>query len=227
MVLVLLGLATVGLSSVLFGTSSENASNPLVGDIIIICAQVIVAIQMVVEEKFISKYNVPPLQVVGWEGSFGFVILSCILVGMYYIPGNSAGNHFENTPDAFVQLGNSAVVLTAIIGNIFSIAFFNFFGISITKYANATTRMVLDSVRTVVIWAVDLIIGWEQFQYLQIIGFLLLLLGTMLYNQVLPAPILKYVYKYLGDPEKDKEKERQIEEQKSLLSEETSVQHTQ
>lgn len=227
MVLVLCGLATVGLASVLFpDQSSDNASNPLLGDVIIICAQVVVAIQMVIEEKFISKYNIPPLQVVGWEGLFGFSILSCILVVMYYIPGNSAGNHFENTPDAFVQLGNSTIVLVAIIGNIFSIAFFNFFGISITKYANATTRMVMDSIRTIVIWGVDLIIGWEKFQYLQIIGFILLILGTLLYNQVLPGFILHgFVYKYLGNPELKKIEAE--EERQSLLTGETpSVQES-
>jgi len=225
MVLVLMGLGTVGLASVLFGSSSTNAPNPLVGDIIIICAQVVVAIQMVIEEKFISKYNVPPLQVVGWEGFWGFTILSCILVVMYYIPGSSAGNHFENTPDAIYQLGSSPIVLVAIVGNIVSIAFFNFFGISITKYANATTRMVLDSVRTIVIWAVDLIVGWETFQYLQVIGFILLISGTMLYNQVLPSPVLRIVYKYLGNPEKQK-KENESEDKKPLLGEEPSVQHT-
>ena len=46
--------------------------------------------------------------------------------------------------------------------NIISIAFFNFFGLSVTKTQSATTRMVLDSVRTVVIWAFALAVGWEK-----------------------------------------------------------------
>jgi len=205
MVLVLLGLGVVGLSSVLFGGHSESAPHPLTGDIIIVCAQVVVAIQMVVEEKFISKYNVPPLQVVGWEGIFGFSILSCILVVMYYIPGGSVGGRLENTPDALVQFANSWVVIVAIIGNIFSIAFFNFFGISITQYASATTRMVMDSVRTVVIWVFGLAFFGEKFQYLQIIGFVLLLSGTVLYNEVIVIP-------FLGRPEPKKVKEIEADE---------------
>jgi len=190
MLFVLIGLGVVGLSSVLFGKKSESAPHPLTGDIIIVCAQLVVAVQMVVEEKFIGKYNIPPLQVVGWEGIFGFSILSCILVVMYYIPGSSAGNHFENTPDALVQFGNSWVIMISILGNILSIAFFNFFGISITKYASATTRMVIDSVRTLVIWAVGLAFFKEDFQYLQIVGFFFLILGTILYNEVLVIPFL-------------------------------------
>lgn len=33
--------------------------------------QVVVAIQMVVEERFLGSYNVPALLAVGWEGIFG------------------------------------------------------------------------------------------------------------------------------------------------------------
>lgn len=44
--------------------------------------------------------------------------------------------------------------------------------------------MVLDSVRTMVIWVVSLSIGWQQFQPLQLLGFALLLFGMMLYNDV-------------------------------------------
>jgi hypothetical protein len=47
-----------------------------------------------------------------------------------------------------------------------------------TKYSSATTRMVLDSVRTLVIWAWSLIFGLQPFQYFQIIGFVLLIGGT-------------------------------------------------
>lgn len=37
---------------------------------LIIIAQIIQAIQMVVEEKFVSGQNIPPLQAVGWEGTY-------------------------------------------------------------------------------------------------------------------------------------------------------------
>ena len=65
-------------------------------------------------------------------------------------------------------------------GTVTSIAFFNFAGISVTKELSATTRMVLDSVRTLVIWAVSMLIGWQDFYYLQLIGFCILLAGLLL-----------------------------------------------
>ena len=42
---------------------------------------------MVYEEKFITKYNVPALKAVGWEGTFGFLTLSSLLIPFYFIPG--------------------------------------------------------------------------------------------------------------------------------------------
>uniref|UniRef100_A0A8C0C132 Uncharacterized protein n=1 Tax=Buteo japonicus TaxID=224669 RepID=A0A8C0C132_9AVES len=42
--------------------------------------------------------------------------------------------------------------------------------------------MVLDSLRTLVIWAVSLAVGWETFHGLEILGFGVLLVGAALYN---------------------------------------------
>ncbi|XP_045835725.1 solute carrier family 35 member F6 isoform X2 [Meles meles] len=157
-----------------------------VGDLLIIMAQIIVSIQMVLEEKFVYRHNVHPLRAVGTEGLFGFVILSLLLVPMYYIPaGSFSGNPrgtLEDVPDAFCQVGRQPLIALALLGNISSIAFFNFAGISVTKELSATTRMVLDSLRTIVIWALSLALGWEAFHPLQILGFLILLMGTALYN---------------------------------------------
>ena len=78
-------------------------------------------------------------------------------------------------------------------GTVTSIAFFNFAGISVTKELSATTRMVLDSVRTLVIWAVSMLIGWQEFYYLQLIGFCILLAGMMLYNDIIILPTIKFL----------------------------------
>lgn len=40
------------------------------GDLIILIAQVVQAVQVVIEEKFVSGKDIHPLQAVGWEGEF-------------------------------------------------------------------------------------------------------------------------------------------------------------
>lgn len=63
---------------------------------------------------------------------------------------------FEDAVDAAWQLSTSKWLVLAIGGNMLSIAFFNWFGISITSEMSAAHRMVLDSVRTLVVWGYDL-----------------------------------------------------------------------
>lgn len=59
-------------------------------------------------------------------------------------------------------------LLFCFAGTIISIAFFNFAGISVTKEMSATTRMVLDSVRTIVIWFFSLLFMDQKFHWLQV-----------------------------------------------------------
>ena len=54
------------LGNIIRGYNSErnkSSSDILLGDLLIVGSQVIVATQMVYEEKFVTKYNVPALQV--------------------------------------------------------------------------------------------------------------------------------------------------------------------
>ena len=97
-----MGMALVCAGALIVGSSSLTApaapaddsshpavlipSNPLLGNILIVAAQVIVAVQMVIEEKFLSRYNIHALEAVGWEGLFGSMYISCALVAMYFTP---------------------------------------------------------------------------------------------------------------------------------------------
>lgn len=68
---------------------------------------------------------------------------------------------------------------------------------------SATTRTVLDSVRTFVIWIFSLAIGWEKFgnrTYIQVPGFIVLMLGMFIYNNVLIRPFLISRGCLKGDP---------------------------
>jgi hypothetical protein len=45
--------------------------------------------------------------------------------------------------------------------------------------------MVLDSIRTLVIWSVSLLVGWQVFHALQLLGFAFLVFGMCVYNNIL------------------------------------------
>lgn len=171
---IIFGLTMVGVSDMLGSSSSDvNRTDVLIGDSLIILAQIITASQMVYEERFVAGLDIPALQAVGWEGFFGFLVLSILLVPMYFIQvppkfTNNPRGVMEDAIDAFYMIKNNHLLMVPISGTIVSIAFFNFAGISVTKEISATTRMVLDSVRTMVIWGASLLLGWQEFHILQV-----------------------------------------------------------
>ena len=203
-VFVITGLVGVGLSDVMSHTEdSKNPNAILTGDLLIILAQISTATQMVLEEKFINSRQVSPLQVVGWEGFFGFTILSLLCIPMYFI---NVGNMIMHNPegrmedaiDAFYQIKNNWIVSTGLTATIISIAFFNFAGVSVTKQMSATTRTVLDSIRTFIIKLAGIMFLNEKLHYVQLIGFALLLLGMMIYNDLLLRSCSKKLFKKYG-----------------------------
>ncbi|KAI6194195.1 UAA transporter family protein [Aphelenchoides besseyi] len=193
MILVTFGLVIVGLCDIYESGPGSDIYAVITGDLLIIMAQIIGAVQMVTEQMFLERYDVPPLLAVGLEGLFGMVILSFLMIPMYWIRVPEAfstdpEHRMENVIDAFKEIGENPMIAVALMGTIVSIAFFNFAGVSVTKRLSATSRMVLDSVRTLVIWILSIPLFHEKFIPLQLLGFAFLILGMFIYNDLLFGP---------------------------------------
>jgi len=209
MFIVLIGLIIVGVSDVIFpsdltsgGGDGEDEQildgipDEVLGDILVVAAQVVAATQFVYEEAFIKKYDIPALKVVGWEGIFGVITLSIAMIPMNFIVvgpdwGHNPREVLEDPIDGLIQIVNSPPLMGALSLTILSIAFFNFAGVSITKELGAVNRKVLDSLRTLFIWAVSLIIGWQAFYWMQPVGFVVLVVGMFVYNDILFLPMIR------------------------------------
>ena len=74
------------------------------------------------------------------------------------------------------------------VGIVISIACFNATGVTITKYASASQRSTIDTSRTVLIWAIALMQHQEVFIWGEFIGFIFLVFGTLVYNEILVLP---------------------------------------
>lgn len=189
--LIICGLSVVGLADVSSDNSNRDVNSLITGDLLIIISQIIAACQIVYEEKYVVAKDVPPLLAVGLEGLFGLLAVTFLFVPFYYISvgevfSTSPDYSLEDVPDALVQMSNNYWILIASLGTMISIAFFNFAGISVTKEVSATTRIILDSVRTFFIWIFSLAVGWQQFHLLQLLGFTVLFGGMCVYYNILP-----------------------------------------
>ena len=90
-------------------------------------------------------------------------------------------------------MGDNSNLLIVYIFYIISIAVYNIVGINLTKLVSSTARAVVDTVRTVFIWVFFLIFEpvegtHETFYGLQLVGFLLLVFGTLIYNEIIVLP---------------------------------------
>ncbi|KAG5647128.1 hypothetical protein DXG03_001083 [Asterophora parasitica] len=165
----------------------EEVTRVLVGVFLILFAQVFTATQFVVE----ARYSVAPLVAVGYEGLFGAISI-LLLFPILALPSVSKLTPFFDLPRGWHQMVDNPPVLNSGIAIAFSIAFFNYFGLSVTRHVSATARSLTDTCRTLSIWIISLGLGWETFIFpaslLQVVGFSLLVYGTFLFNDLVSRP---------------------------------------
>ncbi|KAL3139686.1 hypothetical protein ABBQ38_003997 [Trebouxia sp. C0009 RCD-2024] len=162
----------------------DRARDPVLGDILVVVAQMAAALQFIIEEKYLAKYRVPALLGVGLEGMWG-LLLSAIALPILSMVKGSDGMALDSLFTAFTQIANSWQLQASTVGSIVSIAFFNFFGLSVTKSLSGAARAAIDACRTILIWLFSVQVGWETFHGLQVLGFLILIAGTSMYNELL------------------------------------------
>lgn len=112
------------------------------------------------------------------------MIISSILIGIFYIiPGRDIRS-WENPIQATLQLGNNYYLLGAILCTTFVIGPFNYYGTNLTKYSSAMHRCLIDASRMCVVWLVCIICKWEDLKTQQALGYLFVLLGNLVYYEV-------------------------------------------
>ncbi|KAL6232609.1 hypothetical protein BDW75DRAFT_217218 [Aspergillus navahoensis] len=214
---VVLGVALVGLAGALFGDNqghditqetvaaavrsatseirttarTPEAVRAVVGVLLIAAAQIFTASQFVLEEWILENYAMEPLQVVGWEGIFGFCVTVIGSIILYLGVGRTeAGRYgYFDAKEGWHQVFTHKAVAISSVMIMISIGGFNFFGLSVTRTVSATSRSTIDTCRTLFIWLVSLGLGWETFKWLQVAGFALLVYGTFLFNDIIRPPL--------------------------------------
>ncbi|EPS44292.1 hypothetical protein H072_1716 [Dactylellina haptotyla CBS 200.50] len=195
--IVVTGVAVVGLAGALFKSAEPSelevdagVLRSLIGVMLIAGAQIFTATQFVLEEYILESYAMEPLQVVGWEGIFGFSVTAVGMVILHFWIGvTEAGRRgYFDAEEGLREMGIKNVFVSSVMIMV-SIGAFNFFGISVTRTVSATSRSTIDTCRTLFIWVVSLGLGWEKFIPLQLFGFGLLVYGTFLFNEIIQPPL--------------------------------------
>jgi len=209
--IVCVGLGIVGLAASLDAKASsagQGASGQLTGCALTVGAQLCAAFQMTFEEKILKvvpgQKKVSAKKVVGAEGIWGGFFM-CILLGVMSIPGTGEDGYpdvkgsFESLPDGLYMITHKWELLFLSLTYSASVAIYNLSGITVGKKFTTVVRCLIDSSRTVTVWGVSLLLyygvsdkygsGITPHTWLQLIGFFVLFLGTVVYNDLAPSLI--------------------------------------
>ena len=154
-------------------------SNEVIGDVLVVAAQIFLSIQFVYEEKVLSSYDIEPLQIAGWEGFYGIMAMFFVILPLNIIDTGSCRWSNSPTPpwtvddamDGIIQITNNKILVASLCFSVVLDVLYFYAATSVTNEFSATTRMVLESFRALLVWVVSLYLGWESFKYLQLIGF--------------------------------------------------------
>ncbi len=200
-IIVIIGLLIVGLNAI-FNNTGNSSEHPLAGIILVVTGQIFAASMFITEEKLLKKFNCHPLKVVGSEGCWGVCIYYIVLFIFYQLrcenwPKNLKDGicienlngelRFEDAPFAILQILCDYKLDCILLLYISSIAVFNLSGLLVTKYASSTSRTVVDTLRTILVWIFFLTMPLsikETFSWLQLVGFIILIIGSVIYNEI-------------------------------------------
>jgi len=187
----------VGVSNILSADPDEgkavDPSLKLFGMGMILLGMFIQGGQIVAEEMLMKGVSIPPLMIVGMEGVWGCVLMLAIIFPIVgALPGDDVGGVVENLENDIFMLKHSKELQQVVVVYLVSVFTYNIAGMMVTYSLSAVHRTMLEASRTVVIWAVDLILHavnpkygevWSMWSYLQLGGFVLLILGQMTYSE--------------------------------------------
>ncbi len=207
------GVALVGWGG-MRAKNKSAAETSLLGILITLAGQAVYGTVYVVDEAIFRKYKAFPLKLLGWEGIFGAPIYACILIILQCIPCEGKlcpHGRVEDSLMALRQMRENPRILIVQLALMVSICCCLCFSMSVIKYASATQRTTVDTTRTVLVWAFFLSYtgipqSHEKFDYVQLIGFIILIFGSTLFNEILVLPFWGY-NKNLKKNEKKKEEE--------------------
>jgi drug/metabolite transporter (DMT)-like permease len=178
-------------------TEMYDGSEALLGIALVMCGAFIQALQFVFEEKVMSmdESSAPPLLLIGMEGLWGTVLCLFVVYPMaYFLPGHDHG-HYEDPFNTYHMIMNSSTIQYAFLAYFLVIFAYNLFAVLVTFTLNSIWHAILDNFRPITVWSFDLFIyyaivslkgdfgePWTKYSWVQLLGMIVLLYGTAIYN---------------------------------------------
>lgn len=149
------------------------------GPVLLILAQLLLATQFVLEEYLMDRYRLDPIKSMSIESVFSALLLTggVVICGFF---GQDKLDVIKGLKDLF----EDSVLWQTSLLLLFMVAAFNFFGLAVSTIVGIPGRSVIDSLRTMITWMIAIYYGWDSFSWLELVGFVILVLGVFIFNGV-------------------------------------------
>ncbi|KAJ5075223.1 hypothetical protein M0811_07576 [Anaeramoeba ignava] len=206
-IIVVIGLVLVGVATLKAPEDTSNGSSSVtlraIGIVLVVISQFVWAFQTILEEQLLHDVNATEWTIVGFEGMWGFLFCIVFMIIAYFLPGKDGNGVHEDSLDTFVMLYHSGVLIAFTLTYIAVIFGYNILGMYITSFSSALFRNILEGIRPFLIWITLLIVyysspdselgeKWTSWSWLELVGFIVTIFGTFVYNKVIKLPFFFY-----------------------------------
>ncbi|OHT08244.1 hypothetical protein TRFO_23236 [Tritrichomonas foetus] len=219
MLIIVMSLLLVGLAAILNSKNEMNSNrvntvSPGMTTLILFLKVLSLfgySFKLVIEEEVVTKRNIHHILAVGLEGSWSTILSICIFMPIFHnIRGEEGRGLHEDTIDTFEMMKNNHTIIILLTSVFITFCFYNNVSMNLTGQVSAVTRLVIDCLRTFILWIIQLIIyysfnasnklhqfrfigePWKKYSYIQLLGFAMMILGILIYHKTIKLPWFKY-----------------------------------
>jgi len=146
-----------------------------------------------------SDSSLHPLEVVGTEGVYGWLVTACVMMPLFSnLPGSDVGGVYENTGDSLMMVGRNGTLDFVLVLYLLGFWGLNALGMMVMKRLGAVFRSVSRNLQALFIWLIDMALFYglgegglgygrvgEPWQglgsWVQVLGFLVMSAGVLIY----------------------------------------------
>ena len=202
------GMSFSGVATLLRGIEREDnqtISNIFFSFIIVILSHGVQAFQTIIEEKLLHDEGINTATLTAFEGIWGlYISIFIVLPFCGVIRPTGQLELYENTLETLEMMKKSGRLVGLVIGYVLLVTGFSFSGIAVTEFSSAIHRNMYEMVRPLPVWILSFTIYYisknealgeplDKFTALELGGFIVSAVGSLIYNRVLKFPCFVYI----------------------------------
>jgi len=165
--------------------------NFLLGLVLMIASQTFLVADIITMEYFMSSCGTEVEVVLAIKGSTGLLVSFLSYIPLHYILVLQSRN--SDIFEAFVFMNDHKRAVGYVVMYIFSTGVFNYFLVKTLKITDCLAICTVDCGRMILVWVFSYaLFPDEPFYPLEVVAALILILGLIVYNEVLILPFLGF-----------------------------------